>query len=170
MPSSRIGMPATNATVNATGISSAALPRSGCLAMMTSGTTGTGVVPAPNVWYRFLVEVEDTGAETRIRAKVWEDGMPEPGAFQLDAVDDSELGAHYDVLMAKIEAVLRSRPSAEWIDVLHEAGVPVSLVKFPLELFDDPQAEAWVFEDDDVAEDGILFHIPVMDLGEGPIG
>ena len=34
---------------------------------------------------------------------------------------------------------------------------------------DDPEAEAWVFEDDVVAEDGILFHIPVMDLGEGPI-
>ena len=66
-------------------------------------------------------------------------GLADPG---LDAVDDSELGAHYDVLMAKIEAVLRSQPSAEWIDVLHEAGVPVSLVKFPLELFDDPQAEA----------------------------
>jgi len=34
---------------------------------------------------------------------------------------------------------------------------------------DDPEAKAWVFEDDDVAEDGILFHIPVMDLGEGPL-
>ena len=34
---------------------------------------------------------------------------------------------------------------------------------------DDPEAEAWVFDDDDVAEDGILFHIPVMDFGEGPL-
>ena len=33
---------------------------------------------------------------------------------------------------------------------------------------DDPEAEAWVFDDDDVAEDGILFHIPVMDFDEGP--
>lgn len=33
----------------------------------------------------------------------------------------------------------------------------------------DPEAYAWVFEDDSVGEDGILFDIPVMDLGEGPL-
>ncbi len=66
-------------------------------------------------------------------------GLVDPG---LDAVDDGDLSTHYDELTAKTEAVLRSRPSAEWIEVLHEAGVPVSLVKFPIELFDDPQAEA----------------------------
>ena len=33
---------------------------------------------------------------------------------------------------------------------------------------DDPEAEAWVRDDDDVAEDGILFDIPVMDLGGRP--
>ena len=34
---------------------------------------------------------------------------------------------------------------------------------------DDPEAVAWVRDDDDVAGDGILFDIPVMDLGEGPL-
>jgi len=34
---------------------------------------------------------------------------------------------------------------------------------------DDPEAVAWVHDDDDVAEDGIVFDIPVMDFGEGPL-
>lgn len=34
---------------------------------------------------------------------------------------------------------------------------------------DDPEAVAWVRDDDAVAEDGILFDIPVMDFGEGPL-
>ena len=66
-------------------------------------------------------------------------GLADP---QLDAVDDSDLGEYYDELTVKSEAALRGKPSAEWIDELHDAGVPVSLVKFPIELFDDPQAEA----------------------------
>ena len=66
-------------------------------------------------------------------------GLADP---QLDAVDDSDLGEYYDELTVKSEAALRGKSSAEWIDELHDAGIPVSLVKFPIELFDDPQAEA----------------------------
>jgi hypothetical protein len=56
---------------------------------ITSGTDDTGVVPVPNLWYRFVVEVEDTGTETQIRAKVWEEQSTEPTEFQIEAVDDS---------------------------------------------------------------------------------
>lgn len=66
-------------------------------------------------------------------------GLADPA---LNADDDSDLSTHYEILTAKTEAMLRSKPSAEWLAVLHEAGVPVSLVKFPVEMFDDPQAEA----------------------------
>ena len=66
-------------------------------------------------------------------------GLDDPG---LDAIDDRGMNAHYDALMAKAEDVLRSRTSGDWIDVLQTAGVPVSPVKFPVELFDDPQTEA----------------------------
>ena len=66
-------------------------------------------------------------------------GLADP---ELDAVDDRDLGEYYDALTVKSETVLRGKPSTEWIDILHEAGVPVSLVKFPIELFDDPQAAA----------------------------
>lgn len=55
-----------------------------------SGSTDTGVVPVPNVWYWFQVEVEDTGTQTNIRAKVWpDDGTPEPVDWQIDAFDAS---------------------------------------------------------------------------------
>jgi hypothetical protein len=54
-----------------------------------SGDTDTGVVPAPNKWYRFKVQVEDTGSRTEIRAKVWPDGASEPSAWQVNAYDAS---------------------------------------------------------------------------------
>ncbi|MDH3626181.1 MAG: hypothetical protein OES25_00820 [Acidobacteriota bacterium] len=58
-------------------------------ATITSGTKTTNVIPSPNVWYRFLIRVEDTGTQTEIRANVWPDGDPEPTGWQIDAVDAS---------------------------------------------------------------------------------
>lgn len=54
-----------------------------------TGQLETGVTPVANVWYRFHVEVEDTGSETRIRAKVWAESDPEPATFQVDVGDAS---------------------------------------------------------------------------------
>jgi hypothetical protein len=51
----------------------------------------TGVNPKANTWYRFLIEVNDTGSRTQIRAKVWEDGTPEPAEFQAITFDDSNV-------------------------------------------------------------------------------
>jgi len=45
-------------------------------------------------------------------------------------------------LKAEVEAKLRSASSEVWCSRLQQAGVPVSMVKFPLELFEDAQAEA----------------------------
>ncbi|MCD4766401.1 MAG: hypothetical protein K8R34_07810, partial [Methanosarcinales archaeon] len=56
---------------------------------ITGGTTDTGVVPLSNVWYRFRIQVEDTGTRTEIRARVWQDGTSEPSVWQADAYDDS---------------------------------------------------------------------------------
>ena len=66
-------------------------------------------------------------------------GLSDPG---LENVGDTDLSAHYDALKAEAEGMLRSKTSAEWIGLLNEAGVPVSSVKFPVELFEDPQAAA----------------------------
>ena len=49
---------------------------------------------------------------------------------------------HYDQLKGEVEAIIRAKPAAHWIALLNEAGIPVSPVKFPVELFDDPQAHA----------------------------
>lgn len=45
-------------------------------------------------------------------------------------------------LQLEVEALIRVHPSSHWIKVLNEAGVPVSTVKFPIELFEDEQASA----------------------------
>ena len=49
---------------------------------------------------------------------------------------------HYDQLKREVEATIRAKPAADWIARLNEAGIPVSPVRFPVELFDDPQASA----------------------------
>ena len=49
---------------------------------------------------------------------------------------------HYDRFQAEVEAIIRARPAEHWIARLNDAGVPVSPVKFPVELFDDEQATA----------------------------
>ncbi|HIG59939.1 MAG TPA: CoA transferase [Gammaproteobacteria bacterium] len=45
-------------------------------------------------------------------------------------------------LQAEVEAVLRGKSSDSWCDRFQQAGVPISTVKFPIELFEDSQAEA----------------------------
>jgi hypothetical protein len=54
-----------------------------------SGDTTTGVVPQANTWYQFIIEAENVGASTQVRAKVWQEGTLEPAAWQADAVDSS---------------------------------------------------------------------------------
>ena len=57
-------------------------------------------------------------------------------------IDGDLHGAHYDDLMRRVEAVMRTRPCAEWTRRLNDAGVPVSQVRFPIEMFDDEQVRA----------------------------
>ena len=54
---------------------------------ITAGTTDTGVTATAGVWYRFRIEVEDTGSRTEIRARVWADESTEPTAWQVDCYD-----------------------------------------------------------------------------------
>lgn len=60
----------------------------------------------------------------------------------LDQAEGERNDDHYDRLRDEIEAVIRAEPSVHWIAKLNEAGVPVSQVKFPVELFEDEQARA----------------------------
>ncbi|MGE0622630.1 MAG: hypothetical protein AB7O54_08420 [Pseudomonadales bacterium] len=54
-----------------------------------AGDTSSGITPVPGRWYQFLIEVEDTGIRTEIRAKVWEEGTQTPDAWQIQSYDDS---------------------------------------------------------------------------------
>jgi hypothetical protein len=49
------------------------------------GDTDTGQRPQRDIWYWFVLEVEDTGGRTEIRAKVWPEGTGEPEAWQVNA-------------------------------------------------------------------------------------
>jgi PKD repeat protein len=53
------------------------------------GDIETGVAPAKNVWYRYRIQIEDTGSVTEIRAKVWADNQSEPANWQVQAYDNS---------------------------------------------------------------------------------
>lgn len=47
----------------------------------------SGLRPKSETWYRFYIEVEDDGQRTNIRAKIWEDGTPEPALFQIETFE-----------------------------------------------------------------------------------
>jgi len=55
---------------------------------ITGGAVDTGVIPNPNDWYRFRIQVEPVGTQTEIKAKVWREGDAEPANWQVDCYDD----------------------------------------------------------------------------------
>ncbi len=49
----------------------------------------TGITSRPHVWYQFRIQVETGLSRTVMRAKVWPEGMDEPGSWQAVGYDDS---------------------------------------------------------------------------------
>ncbi|NKB96948.1 MAG: hypothetical protein GKR90_00390 [Pseudomonadales bacterium] len=47
-----------------------------------------------------------------------------------------------DSLQKEVEALIRTQPSRHWTELLNQAGVPISTVKLPVEMFEDEQANA----------------------------
>ena len=56
--------------------------------------------------------------------------------------DPAEHARHYEALGASMEALFRTRTTAEWKAILDEAAVPVAGVTLPLEMMEDAQALA----------------------------
>lgn len=54
------------------------------------GTTDSRVKPKANQWYRFRIEIRDTGVQTEILAKVWPENASEPTHWQIEAYDDTQ--------------------------------------------------------------------------------
>src|SRR5438876_12088151 len=50
--------------------------------------------PVPGNWYRFRIDVQEAGARTTIKARLWQDGAAEPADFQIDAYDDTDRRLH----------------------------------------------------------------------------
>ncbi len=66
-------------------------------------------------------------------------GLEDP---HLEAEHPEQYEEHYEALRETAERTIGARPTAEWQAVLVEAGVPVSDVKLPMELFEDEQPRA----------------------------
>ncbi len=56
---------------------------------LTGGTNDSGVDAQENLWYRYRIQVEDTGTQTNIRGRVWQEGTSEPETWPIDCYDDS---------------------------------------------------------------------------------
>jgi len=107
--------------------------------------TNSGIEPVPNMWYRFRIEVEDTGRRTEIRAKVWPQNELEPAEFQIEAYDSSSiritsgtvgvwasdagskyfdnLKVYHDVLLSEnFDAYSANEIPENWIDIRKEKG------------------------------------------------
>ena len=54
-----------------------------------TGTVDSDLSVDPNKWYQFLIQVDDAGNATKIRARFWLDGTTEPATFSIDAADTS---------------------------------------------------------------------------------
>ena len=52
---------------------------------------------------------------------------------------DDDLDAHYQALTHEVEQLIAAESSEYWENTLRAAGVPVSTVRLPLELYDDEQ-------------------------------
>ena len=65
-------------------------------------------------------------------------GAPELAADP-DFATEAARRAHRDDLNARIAAIIRTRPSAEWIDILNRAGVACGPIYRMDEMFADPQ-------------------------------
>lgn len=66
-------------------------------------------------------------------------GLSDP---HLEAEHPEQYEDHYEALRLEVETTIGARPTTEWQATLVEAGVPVSDVKLPMEMFDDEQPRA----------------------------
>jgi len=68
-------------------------------------------------------------------------GMKDP-AHERPITEPAELGRHYQALGASMEALMRTRTTAEWKATLDAAALPAAGVKLPIEMMEDEQALA----------------------------
>lgn len=113
-------------------------------AEQASGMSAGRAMPLVRVYFRtyatadapVVVACGSRALRRRFLAAV---GLEDP---EMDSPDNETMTEHYGELTARAEAIFASRPAAHWLKTLQDAGVPVSTVKFPVELFDDEHVRA----------------------------
>ena len=103
----------------------------------------------------FILAVGNDGQYQRLteaigRPDLWEDERFRTNAGRVE---------HRRELVPLLAEIFRSRPRSEWLEVLRQAGVPVTPVNDVGEALSDPQAEAR----------GILWRVEHPRLGETPL-
>ena len=63
-------------------------------------------------------------------------------AHECPITDPAEQQRHYDALGSAMEALMRTKTTAEWTKACDAEGLPASGVRLPVELMDDPQVLA----------------------------
>lgn len=113
------------------------------------GTTGSSrVLPIRTLYFRTYEAADGTiaiaCASKALQMKLMETiGLHDAGFDAPDGLGGDD--DYYEALRGQVEAVFRGKTGAEWMAILNRAGVPVSTVKFPVEMFEDEQAEANAF-------------------------
>lgn len=103
------------------------------------------VLPMRAIYFRTFDTADGTIAiacaskalQTRFMATL---GLTDPELSSSDSTQGND--EYYLGLQVQVESLLRARGSEEWVRVFNGAGIPVSTVKFPIEMFEDEQAEA----------------------------
>ena len=103
---------------------------------------------AGNIYYRAFLTKDGAIAIGALSASLWAKvrtaigtdflGMADPGFNPMDAA----WRAKAEAAVAAVEETLRSRTTAEWMEIFDREGVPASPVHFPEEMLEDPQVAA----------------------------
>jgi len=111
---------------------------------LTAGIPSTRMLPLLRLYFRTFETADGTiaiacasrGLQERFTKAV---GFEDRGLQDAALLDDAE---YYAALQNELETLFRRHDVATWVQRLNEAGVPVSTVKFPIEMFEDEQATA----------------------------
>jgi crotonobetainyl-CoA:carnitine CoA-transferase CaiB-like acyl-CoA transferase len=101
-----------------------------------------------NIYYRAYATADGALAIGALSASLWEKVRRAVGTSFLGMADpnfnplDEEWVRGANAAVAEVEATLRSKTTADWIQIFDREGVPAAPVNFPEDLIDDPQVEA----------------------------
>ncbi len=107
-----------------------------------AGLPGSRVLALRAIYFRTF-DAADAAIAIGCASRALQRRFSDVAGFVDRGLDGEETDdAYYLALAGQVESILRTKPAAHWVRILNAAGVPVSTVRFPVELFEDPQTEA----------------------------